>query len=260
MVSANFALNATLFLPAQSLLQPMHEGMTGMTLPGVQRKGRAGGSSSSHLVACRKVCDDFLASASDNTATCNCPSRSNTIVMKLPYTCQPVQNCPRPVCTEYTIQGVIQATNDDIELKSVEMWATYRHAAYEGEGTFGNGDICRQWFVLNGLVYECRSCRPCPQGGGIQLDCSNIQPQAVLNQCDNGSNNEATADVVDLYSFFDYCPEGGAPEPSSPGTASATGMEKTSGASSSEWWRVTRKIRKRLTLWTSLIMAYLSWV
>ena len=178
--------------------------------------------------------------------------------MELPFTCQPVQNCPRPVCAEYTIQGVIQVTavdddknqEDIIELNSVEMWVTYRHAAYEGEGSFGNGDICRQWFVLEGLVYECRSCRPCPQGG-IQLDCSNIQPQAVLNQCDDGTNG-ATSSVVDLYSIFDYCPEGGPPEPSTRGTTSATGMEKTSQAPSSDWWHVTKN-RGRLTLWIALM-------
>ena len=177
--------------------------------------------------ACRSLCDDFLDAAARG-ATCECPnSKAPLVICTLPLSCQPVQNCARHVCAEYTIQGELNVDKDAgrVYLESVEMWTTYRHAAYDGEGTFGNGKTCRQWFILDGLVYECLSCSVCSEGG-IHLDCSNIQPNAVLNQC---SESEA----ADLFSVFDYCPLGGAPEPLTPGSAS--GEEKANSQAFVLW-------------------------
>lgn len=240
-----FNASSTLLLP-QSLLSMQQNVLLRSQIesPPRQRERRArkgGGSDDSALAACRTVCNDFFDTIRDNhkeDATCDCPPRTPLVVMKLPSKCEPVQNCPRNICAEYTIQGVLKVVADDrddsilIELQSVEMWVTYRHAAYDGEGAYGNGDVCRQWFILDGLVYECQSCTPCPHGDGIFLDCSNIQPQAVMNQCNEG--DEAS---VDLFSVFDYCPAGGAPQPSTEGTVSATGMETTSDATPR--WSVT---------------------
>lgn len=211
--------------------------------------------------ACRKVCAEFLASAKKG-ATCDCPRGTKMVVGKIPFVCQPVQNCPRSVCVEYTLQGVLQVqetagSGDEhedhvtISLQSMEMWAFYRHAAYQGEGTFGNGKTCRQWFLLDGLVYECASCTVCPNGHGIDLDCSNIQPKAVLNQCDT-INDDDESSSLDLFSVFDYCPEGGAPKPLTPGTESVTGMEKTTSQASTTWCGDTTK--KATWCWTTCLL------
>ena len=159
--------------------------------------------------ACHNVAEEFK---SVSMGTCECLLPTNTILCEIPPVCQAIVNCGRKICTGYTIQsvmskkdGVRNQDNDSYEVSSVDVWAHYRGSSYQGERAFNNGTICRQWFMIKGVAYACQSCAPCGNGS-TELDCSNIQHGAVRSGCDSD---------MDPF-FFDYCPVGGAPDPTPP--------------------------------------------
>ena len=170
-----------------------------------------------------QVCDSFAKNfGSMSKSHCECNGRHSSVFCKMPETCERVEGCDRKICTSLVAQVLLKRQDDSYAVSSIDLVADYRGSAYEGERAFlDDKNTCRQWFVIEGLEYECNSCTLCDEGG-VDLDCSNIQASAVNHGCMYTSSS---------FSFLDYCPKEGAPEPESPGypvSSSPSGIDSRS--------------------------------
>jgi len=199
-----------------------------------------------------RVCHDFTEEFSSFTRShCECHNddHDHTAVCTLPSTCEHVQGCnERKICTSLVARVTFverpRGNNDGssssltttttYDVSSITLTAKYRGSAYQGERTYlDDQSTCRQWFTLDGTEYECNSCTLCE--GGVNLDCSNIQPNAINYDRQSGCTSSSTTMTPpsSTFTFWEYCPEEGVPEPTSPGypaVPSSSGANDTPSA------------------------------
>eukprot|EP00977_Amphora_coffeiformis_P021378 scaffold9243_cov162-Amphora_coffeaeformis.AAC.11 len=184
-----------------------------------------------------QTCDDFAKDFGSFTQSrCECNDRNQSVFCKMPPTCEHAQGCDRKICTSLMAQVSLKRHGSSYIVSSIALTADLRGSAYEGERTFlDDKNTCRQWFVINGIEYECNTCTLCEEGG-VALDCSNIQPGAVNHQ--EGCSYTTSSS----FSFWEYCPKEGAPDPKSPGrpVSSSSGIHSPSAGMKSLDNKVTK--------------------
>ena len=147
-------------------------------------------------------------------SSCSCRASSYSIVCTAPQFCEPNDDCDGDqLCGRNTIETDFSLRGDMLVLTAITMETDFTNADYDSTRIEVTENSCSAHFVLDGKTYQCKTCQVCNVGtseGAVNLDCSNIQDGAAEFNCFDA----ATANA-DTSFFFDYCPEGGAPEPTS---------------------------------------------
>jgi len=123
-----------------------------------------------------------------------------------------------------SLEMVMVYTGMDYSAERVIMWPT---GALSGT----SNSKCEMYYSIGDLEYKCNSCRMCT-GEAVTFDCSNISPDFSA-VCINVNNMDAVNDLM-----FDYCPVGGAPQPTTPSVGPAP-QPITVGSGSSSISKVT---------------------
>jgi hypothetical protein len=163
-----------------------------------------------------QVCDPFkegFFSTAPPGSDCQCLASSFTIACQAPQNCAPIDDCDGEVCVTPVISVDFTERGTQLILTSVALQSDWTGADYQGERALVTESTCQQFFTYSdGLEYECNTCEICADGEGVKLDCSNIQPDAVLSDC-----LDTTDVLADESVFFRFCTEGDAPQPTTTG-------------------------------------------
>jgi hypothetical protein len=166
-----------------------------------------------------QVCDPFnqgFLSTAPSGSECQCKASSFSIVCEAPQSCDQIDGCAADVCGTTSILVDYTEIGTSLVVTSIGLQSEYTGGTdYQGQRALVTETACQQWFTFSdGLEYECLTCELCAgDDGGVNLDCSNIQPGAVDNTC-----LDTTGITTDTTVFFDFCQPGGAPKPTTTGT------------------------------------------
>mmetsp|Transcript_17678 Transcript_17678/g.43082 ORF Transcript_17678/g.43082 Transcript_17678/m.43082 type:complete len:363 (+) Transcript_17678:549-1637(+) len=105
-----------------------------------------------------------------------------------------------------------------LDISYIEVAIVYTGMDYSAERVLmwpsSSNNKCEMYYSIGDLEYKCNSCRMCT-GEAVTFDCSNISPDFSA-VCINVNNMDAVNDLK-----FDYCPVGGAPQPTTPSVGPA---------------------------------------
>lgn len=167
------------------------------------------------------VCEPFETLLREHVpgSTCSCHLDPLSVDCTLPVICETLPECGHvPICTDTSFLL-------DFEDGALTVEAIYSGPSdYEGQRTVITDTSCAHYWTLNGLEYQCQVCSLCPFGG-IDLDCTNIQPNA-MEDCVSTTPDSMPLNLEELLlsstdpvvgrvqdSAFQLCSPGGPPLP-----------------------------------------------